>query len=565
MRDFLKKWSKFFWVAGFFSLFINLLYLTFPIYMLAVYDRVLYSYSMPTLITLTIMAATALIVMGGLDFLRSRLLVFVGVDMDKTLSRPIFSEMLKDKCNIKGLGYTEGLRDVNILRNYFSGNAIFSFFDAPWTPLYILVIFLMHPLLGYFAIAAALVLFLMGVFQEILTRRRLGESGAIEASAHQFANSCMRNAEVINAMGMTSGVTARWRLAGNEAVELRTSANNVAGAMSAATTSIRSAMQVLIFGLGAYLVIQNQSTPGIIIAASIIMRQALGPVERVMGTWRQTIDARSAYKRLDELIKAAPIQEDMELPTPSGKLEAEGASLLLDGTTILQNVSFHLESGQMMGLIGPSGAGKTSLCRLILGLWPSTAGKVRLDGYDVHAWDQEQLGPHIGYLPQDVELFPGTVSENIARMGEVIPEKVVSASQLAGIHEMVLKLPKGYDTWIGDSGVRLSGGQRQRIALARALYGNPKLVVLDEPNSNLDDAGERALTEALSRLQQKGITTVIVTHKPGLLSTVDRVLMLKEGQVAMFGPKEEVFQKLAAQHDAGSGQLRQGSATGKKS
>ena len=553
MREFLKKWMKFFYVAGFFSLFINLLMLTFPIYMLSIYERVLYSYSMPTLYTLTIGAILALIVMGLLDFLRSRLLVHVGVEMDKEMSRPVFSEMLKDRCRIGGLGYQEGLSDVNTLRNYFSGSAIFAFFDAPWTPLYIIVIWLMHPLLGYFALGGAVLIFLLGIFQELLTRRKLSQSGAIDSESRQFVNSCMRNAEVINAMSMTAGVADHWRSSNNESVRLQTEANATGGAMTASTQSIRSAMQVLIFGLGAYLVLQNQSTPGIIIAASIIMRQALQPVERAMGSWRQTIDARAAYKRLDELIKSASVEKEMALPTPEGQLDAEGASLAIEGTTILRGISFSLPAGETMGLIGPSGAGKTTLCRLILGLWPAMGGKVRLDGYDVHEWDREQLGPYIGYLPQDVELFPGTVSENIARMGEVQPEKVVAAARLAGIHEMVLKLPKGYDTWIGDEGVRLSGGQRQRVALARALYGSPKLVVLDEPNSNLDDAGEKALIQSLERLRENGVTTIIVTHKPALLANVDKVLMLKEGMVSMFGPREEVFQKLLGQKGAPSG------------
>ncbi len=559
MREFLRKWMKFFWIAGFFSLFINLLYLTFPIYMLAVYERVLYSYSMSTLTTLTIMAATALIVLGGLDFLRSRLLIHVGVDMDNTLSRPVFSEMLNDRCRIGGLGYTEGLRDVNTLRNFFSGNAVFAIFDAPWTPLYILVMFFMHPVLGYFAIAAAVILFLLALFQEILTRRKMDRSGAMESVSHQFANTCMRNAEVISAMGMTPGVINRWRETGDEALALRNEANSVSGAMSAATTSFRSAMQVLVFGLGAYLVLQNQSTPGIIIAASIIMRQALGPVEKIIGSWRQTVEARAAYRRLDELIQAAPAAEEMELPEPAGRLEAEGASLSLEGKPILQNIAFGIDAGSMLGLIGPSGAGKTTLCRLILGLWPAMGGKIRLDSYDVHAWNQQELGAYIGYLPQDPELFPGTVSENIARMGDVDPEKVVAAARTAGIHEMVLKLPKGYDTWVGDDGVRLSGGQRQRVALARALYGDPRLVVLDEPNSNLDDAGEKALMEALERLREKKTTVVIVTHKPALLSGVDNILMLKDGRVAHFGPRDEVFRKLASQqqqergHNPGAG------------
>ncbi len=547
MREFLKKWIRYFFYAGFFSLFINLLYLTFPIYMLAVYDRVLSSYSMPTLITITVGAILALVVMGCLDFLRSRLLVYIGVDMDKTLSRPVLSEMLKDRCRINGLGYTDGLKDVNTLRNYFAGNAIFAFFDVPWIPVYLLVIFLMHPVLGYFAIAAAVLLLIMGIFQEILTRRKQSQAGAIESATQQFVNASMRNAEVINSMSMISGIVAQWRATANEAVRLQTQANEAGGALSSVSKSFRSAMQVLIYGLGAYLVLKNQSTAGIIISASIILRQALNPVEQAMGTWKQTINARDAYKRLDQLIKSAPVQDNMELPPPSGRLEVEGAGLVLNGSTILSNIAFTLEAGEMLGLIGPSGAGKTSLCRLLLGIWPSAAGKVRLDGYDVYAWDQEQLGPYIGYLPQDVELFPGTISENIARMGEVVPDKVVAAAQLAGIHEMVLKLPRGYDTPIGEAGMQLSGGHRQRVALARALYGDPRFIVLDEPNSNLDDAGEKSLIQVLIRLREQGVTTVMVTHKPSLLTHADKVLMLKDGQVALFGPRDEVFQKLMGQ------------------
>lgn len=552
MREFLKKWSKYFLFAGFFSLFINLLYLTFPIYMLAIYDRVLSSYSMPTLITITIGAIMALIVMGLLDFLRSRLLVQVGVDMDQTLSRPVLSEMLQDASRVNSQGYTEGLADINTLRNYFAGNAVFAFFDAPWTPVYLLVIFLMHPVLGYFAITAAVLLFLLGLFRDLLTRRRFLQANAIQSEDQRFVSASMRNAEVINSMNMLPGIIRRWRETNNEAVRLQSGANLTGGTFTAVTQSFRSAMQVLIFGLGAYLVLQNQSTAGIIIAASIIMRQALSPVEQAMNTWKQTVDARGAYKRLDELIKAAPKEEQMELPAPSGQLAAEGTSLALGGVPILRNVSFSLAAGESMGLIGPSGAGKTTLCRMILGIWPSASGSVSLDGYDVFNWRQDHLGAYIGYLPQDIELFPGTVSENIARMGEVDPDQVVTAARRAGIHEMVLKLPRGYDTRIGDGGVRLSGGQRQRVGIARALYGNPRLVVLDEPNSNLDDAGEKALLETFGRLREEGVTLVIVTHKQSLVRQVDKVLMLKDGQVAMFGPTDAVFQKLSQQQAPGA-------------
>lgn len=545
MRKFLKKWMKYFFFAGFFSLFINTLALTFPIYMLAIYDRVLTSHSLPTLITITIGAISALLVLGLLDFLRSRLLVRAGVDMDKTLSRPVLSQMLKASCRIKKSSYNEGLKDLNTLRNYFAGNAIFGFFDAPWTPIYLLVIYLMHPILGLFAISAAILLFLLGILQELLTRRRSGTASIIGSQERDFINTSMRNAEVINAMGMLDGIQSHWKTLNNEVMILQTEANRFAGALSAVSKSFRPATQVLIYGLGAYLVLQNQSTAGVIIAASIIMRQALNPVEQIMNTWRQTIDTRGAYKRLDELIKSADVEEKMELPPPAGQLSLEGVSLGIGEKIILSNINFSLQPGEQLGLIGPSGSGKTTLCRLILGIWPAMAGTVRLDDADVFKWDKNHLGAYVGYLPQEIEFFSGTISENIARMGEVDPEKVISTAQIAGIHEMILKLPNGYDTQIGGyGGIRLSGGQRQRVALARALYGEPKLVVLDEPNSNLDDAGEQALLKTLTRLTELKVTTIIVTHKPSLLNTVDKVLILKDGQISDFGPRDDVFNRL---------------------
>ncbi|MDA3897001.1 MAG: type I secretion system permease/ATPase [Desulfobacteraceae bacterium] len=545
MRKFLKKWMKYFLFAGFFSLFINLLALTFPIYMLAIYDRVLTSHSLPTLITISIGAVFALLVLGILDFFRSRLLVKAGVDMDKTLSRPVMSEMLKASCRINKSSYTEGLKDINILRNYFAGNAIFGFFDAPWTPLYIIVIYLMHPILGLFALCAALLLFLLGLLQELLTRKRSGMADAIAGQERNFISTSMRNAEVIRAMGMTDGIKDHWKGLNREVMILQTQANRFAGALNSVSKSFRPATQVLIYGLGAYLVLQNESTAGVIIAASIIMRQALNPVEQLMNTWRQTVTARGAYKRIDDLIKSMDMDEKMELPPPEGQLTLEGVTLGSGEKIILNNISFSLSVGEQLGLIGPSGSGKTTLCRLMLGIWAAAAGTVRLDGADVFKWDKNHLGPYVGYLPQEIEFFSGTISENIARMGDVDPEKVISAAQMSGIHEMILKLGNGYDTQIGDhGGIRLSGGQRQRVAMARALYGEPKLIVLDEPNSNLDDAGEQALLKALAQLKELKITTIIVTHKPSLLNTVDKVLMLQDGQVANFGPKEEVFSRL---------------------
>jgi PrtD family type I secretion system ABC transporter len=558
MKRFLKKWLKYFVFAGVFSLGVNILYLTFPLYMLAIYDRVLSSFSVPTLITLTAGALFALLVLGCLDLLRSRLLVQAGVAMDESLSPTVLKEMLKDSARIQKQGYAGGLRDVNTLRNYFAGNAIFSLFDLPWTPIYLAVIYMMHPVLGLTATAGAVAIFLLGLLQDFLTRKRYDQSQAIGRESQQYITSSLRHAEVARSMSMIGGILEHWKGLNNQVMLLQTQANRHAGLLQAITKSLRMSMQVLIYGVGAYYVIENQATAGSIIAASIIMGRALAPVDQVIGTWRQTVDARGAYKRLDALLHTAAEEESMDLPAPTGKLDVEKAGLAVAGTQILGHISFSLQPGEHMGLIGPSGAGKTSLCRLLLGIWPSRGGKVRLDGADVYSWNQEELGKYIGYLPQEVELFPGTVSDNIARLGQIDSEKVVQAAKKAGVHELILRLPLGYDTEIGEGGASLSGGQRQRIGLARALYGDPAFIVLDEPNSNLDDAGERALMQTLKDLRQNETTVILVTHKPALLSGVDKVLMLKEGQVAMFGPRQEVLQRLMGQQPGQTGQQPSG-------
>lgn len=548
MRRFMIKWLRYFFFAGFFSLFINLLYLTFPIYMLAIYDRVLTSYSMPTLVTITVAALFALFIFGLLDFLRSRLLVMAGVDMDKTLSEPVFAEMVKDASGLQKTGSGQGLRDVTVLRNYFGGNAIFSMFDIPWTPVFLFIIYFMHPIMGMVATGGAVAVILLGLAQEFLTGKRLNQANQVNASAQSLVTTTLRNSELVRSMGMLPGVADHWQKLNGLVIDLQTRASRHAGLLQSITKAINSSMQVLIYGVGAWLTLKNQCTAGIMISSSIIMGRALAPIQQGMATWKMTVEARGAYKRLDELIKKAQTPPKMPLPDPNGKLDVQGVALAIAGRYILRNVAFGLEPGESLGLIGPSAAGKTSLCRVLLGIWPSAGGKVRLDGADMFNWDQEALGQFIGYLPQDVELFPGTVKDNIARMGEVDAEKVVEAAKKAGVHDLVLQLPKGYDTFVGGAASQmLSGGQRQRVALARAIYGNPKLVILDEPNSNLDDIGEQALMHTLANLKQQGTTTILVTHKPGILSVVDKILMLKLGQVAMFGPRQEVFQALAGQ------------------
>ncbi|MBF0228191.1 MAG: type I secretion system permease/ATPase [Desulfamplus sp.] len=544
MTKFILKWSKYFIFAGILSMFINILSLTFSVYMLAIYDRVLSSYSMPTLMTITVAAIFALFIDSVLIFLRSRLLVMAGVDIDNSLSSPVFKEMLKDSCSVQKSGYSAGLRDVNILRNYLGGNAIFALFDMPWMPIFLLFIYMIHPTMGMVAAGGVVVVFILGITQELLTRKRLEMANNINNAAGNFTSLCLRNSEAVGSMGMLGGVNARWQSLNNQVITLQTKASNAAGVLQAISQTLRTGMQVIIYGVGAYLTLKNECTPGVMIASSIIMGRALAPVDQAMSTWKMTLEARSSYKRLNDLMKKADNRVPMALPDPVGKLDVEAASLVVNGNYLLRNITFSLAPGETMGLIGPSGAGKTTLSRVLLGIWPSMGGKVRLDGSDVYTWDQEHLGKFIGYLPQDVELFPGTISQNIARLGEIDPEAVILAAQKAGVHDLIQHFPNGYDSMLGGGpgSIILSGGQRQRVALARAIYGNPRLVVLDEPNSNLDEAGEKALMQTIAILKHEKVTTIIVTHKPSILISVDKILVMQYGQVARFGPRHEIIQ-----------------------
>ena len=449
------------------------------------------------------------------------------------------------------------MNDLSIVRNYLSGSPIMALFDIPWTPVLLAVIYFLHPLMGLVATAGAIAIIILSVFQEKLTRKRLADANIINTLGRRFLAGSLRNAEIVNSLGMSSNIAAHWNREQRKVLDLQTRASRYAGVLQSITRSLRMSMQVIIYGVGAYLTLRHLSTAGIMITASIIMGRALAPIEQGMATWKQTIDAREAHKRLRAILEAVKDREVMELPAPTGQLSVENVSLSLEGRPILQNVSFSLQKGEVLGLIGPSASGKTCLCRTLLGIWPSMGGKVRMDGASVFQWDQEKLGAFLGYLPQDIELFPGTVSENIARMGEVDSEKVVAAAKNAGVHEMILELPQGYDTSIGEGGGVLSGGQRQRIALARALYGDPVLVILDEPNSNLDDLGDKALVQTLNRLKEQGITIVVVSHKPNLLAIVDKILMLNKGKIALYGPREEAMKKMMSAVKQAQTQARQ--------
>ena len=549
MKSFLKAWRPYLLYGGFFSLFINVLQLTFPIYMLQIYDRVLSSYSMPTLIAITVAAVLSLIVMASLEFIRSRLLVRCGVAIDQALSQEVLDRVLK-RATLVGVQPNQAtLRDVNLLRNFFAGNAIFVLFDMPWTPIFLAVIFVLHPLLGFVATAGAILLICFALINEWGTRKPLQAANLVSGFSGNFVETARRNSHAVSSMGMLEGVTQRWQELNDTVMKLQTQASRHSGLIQSLSSWLRQSMQVFIYGVGAWLTLKGESTAGSMIAASIIMGRALAPVQLGISSWKSMVEARGAWHRVGQLFKEQQKQEKMDLPDPLGGINAESASFVIQKSFILKEVSFALNPGESLGLVGPSGAGKSTLCRLLLGIWPCSGGKVRLDGADIFSWDQEKLGPHIGYLPQDVELFSATVAENIARLGNVDTGKVVAAAEMAGVHEMILRFPEGYDTRIGEGGVILSGGQRQRIGLARAVYGSPKLVILDEPDSNLDEEGEKALLASWQSLRTNGVTLIVVSHKPSLLAGVDKVLVLKSGQVAIFGPRDAVFRKLMEQNN----------------
>lgn len=544
MIVFLRNCSRYFLVAGFFSIFINTLQLTFSLYMLAVYDGVLSSSSYPTLYVVTALALAALTVWGCLEFCRSKLLIMAGIKLDGLLSHRVLKDMLQDLCRIDSLHYTDGLRDINTLRNYLGGNAIFAFFDVPWIFIYLGIIFLVHPILGLTATAGAVVTFVLGLLQGKLTQDDLQQARTWSVQGRQWLLTSFRTARELQSMGMIKGAAQGYCTLNDQEMAYQEKTGKVGHLLGSISSSFGVLMQVIIFGVGATLVLVSEANPGVIIASSIIMGQALAPVRRGIDAWKQTAGAKTAYDNLNRLLNLTTLRQPLELTTLHGGLRVENVSLTIDETTILQGINFSLKPGEIMGLLGPNGAGKTSLCRMILGMWRPSQGVVKLDDQDVFQLDSDDLGRFVGYLPQNVELFTGTVTENIARMGTVEADKVVEAAQWAGAHETILRFPQGYETDIGEAGLSLSGGQRQRVGLARALYGDPKLVVLDEPNSNLDEAGEQALVRALQGLKQRGATTIMITHKISLLSAVDKILVLQNGEQALFGNRDEVLQQL---------------------
>ena len=540
--------------VGVFSFFVNALMLVPSFYMLQVYGRVVTSGSISTLVMLTLIMAVLMITMGALEWARSRVMVRVSTKLDVMLSRQVYRASFKRALDSGGMDASaQPLNDLTGLRQFLTSNGLFAFFDAPWLPIYIGVMFLFHPWFGWLAIASAIILLLLAFANEKLTGKALAEANKQNIAASLYTTKNLRNAEVIESMGMLETLMARWAQRQKKVLLLQSLASDSGGTVSSISKTFRTFVQSLVLGLGAYLAVKHELNPGLMIAGSILLGRALAPIDMIIGSWKGFTNARSQYARLNDILdKQLAEPERMSLPAPKGDVRVENLIISAPGSKnpIIRNVSFAAAAGSIVGVIGPSASGKSTLARALLGVWAPQHGVVRLDGADVNAWDKRELGVHVGYLPQDIELFEGTISDNIARFGDIDASKVVDAARIAGVHDMILQLPDGYDTVIGSDGVNLSGGQRQRIGLARALYGDPRLIVLDEPNSNLDEVGERALAAALKILKARGATVFVITHRTSILDQLDRLLVLRDGAVALYGPRELVVAELNKQQQA---------------
>jgi PrtD family type I secretion system ABC transporter len=531
MRRYLIKFLPHLGCGFFFSLFINVLQLAYLLYMRLLFDKVMISRSMETLLYLTIGVIGAYIVMGVLEVIRSKLLVRVGVEFDQVVAQPIFTRMIDKSVTAGGPTHTQGLKDLNSIRNFLGGAGIFAFYDTPWVPIYLAIIYWFHPWLAMVATGGAVILLLLVLFQEIFTGRLRSARVSSTIQTDQFLASATRNVESVNAMGMLPALSRLWKAHNREDVyhEDRLAART--GFFQSAAKMIMMATSAVVMAIGAYLVIIHEITIGTMVASSMIMGRALSPILMLGNAWKSLVESRLAYRRLEAVMAEATPKGVARLEGRPARFQVENVTHFIGDQPVLQNIDFSLAPGEILAIVGPSGAGKSTLARIVLGLWPPDEGCVRLEGQDIRELDPDALGRRIGYIPQDVELFSATVAENIARLADADDSDQVEAAMSAGAHQMILGLPAGYDTRVGRGGVMLSGGQKQRIALARALHGDPRLMVMDEPDSHLDQPGREALKAVLARLKEEDVTTILITHNQDLAKAADRILTLDRGRI----------------------------------
>ena len=544
-----------------FSCLVNILMLTGPLFMLQVYDRVLTSGSVPTLVALITIVIALYAYYGFLEYLRARILVRIGRRVEEKLRDRVFDSMAEHALRrTQGIG-GQPVNDLATIRQFLSGQGPFAFLDMPWVPVYLLVIFLMHWVLGVASVIAAIVIFVLALWSEKATRGPLSEANSAMVKSSIMTDESRRNSEALHSLGMRGAIRKKWAEMQQVALDHQTVANDVGGSLSAASRVLRLMVQSGILALGAYLALQHEISAGAMIAASIIMGRALAPVEQAVASWQQFLGFRKAIERLSNILASVPaVANRMKLPQPTGKLEVENLIVQMPGAEkpVLQGISFTVEPGKGIGVIGPTGAGKSTLARALVGVMPITRGTVRLDGATHDQRDLDEAGKLIGYLPQDIQLFDGTAAQNIARFDvEADPVKIVEAAQLANVHDLIMRLPKGYDTPLGENGARLSAGQRQRVALARCLYGDPVLFVLDEPNSNLDAEGEAALDRAIRVSMERGASVVVIAHRPSALASIQQILVLSEGRTVALGPRDDILRKVLNRPAVGTAQPAQ--------
>jgi ATP-binding cassette subfamily C exporter for protease/lipase len=533
-----------------FTVVVNLLMLTPTLYMLQVFDRVMISQSIMTLAALTLVMLFLYAVMAFAEWSRSRLLVRLGVKLDAQLNSRVFKASFESYLKQLGRSPGQAFSDLTNVRQFMTGNGLFAFMDAPWTPIYLFVLFMLHPWLGVIGVVFSVILVALAWFSNRATKAPLEEAMEAGAQASNFVNNKLRNAELIESMGMLGDFRRLWQVRHQHYLTLNARASDVSSRVQALIKFMRYCQQSLALGAGALLVINGELSSGAMIAANVLMGRATQPLDLMVSTWKSFLSARQAFRRLENLLDEYPGRSTgLVHAAPQGNMKIEDlvATAPMRARPILKGLNAEFPAGQVIGVIGPSGSGKSTLARALVGIWPYTEGKVWLDDTILSEWERDELGPYLGYLPQDIELFEGSIAENVGRFGDLEPEKVIRACQRAGVHDMILRFPRGYDTPMGEAGSLLSGGQRQRIGLARAMYGDPKVVVLDEPNSNLDDGGEAALVKAVLDLKQQGSMVLLITHRTNILGIVDRLMLLQDGEIKLYGPRDAVIAALQPQ------------------